>query len=367
MIVRNEAATLDKCLSLARPHVDEVVVIDTGSTDGSQEIARQYADVFEEIEWPGSFAVARNHSFDRASGDFILVLDGDEYIPEPDHWKLLRGALATPRLAGLMLTVVNLMGTNRYVAAETIEQERVFRNHPHLRYDGSVHNQIRSRLAAFCSRRNMEVRSGGAEIIHTGYQLAPEAMRLKYVSRLPLLRREVEENTDPVLHAYYLYQLANALMAVGEPAEAARLLNALDFNSLTPENAFYVRLLAVMANRSETNLVASLVHAGEAIRLNPDEPIGYVECGVTLHTLGRMNEALLMFMEAYDRSRTGRTVRFPLNDAHLYRFLGLTCHASGRTERALFFLNEYLKLAPQDEPMQAIVSEMQCGVAACPS
>ena len=82
MIVKNEAETLEKCLRLARPHVDEIVVVDTGSTDGTREIARRYADVYDEIEWPDSFSLARNHSFDLATGDFIMCLDGDEYIEE---------------------------------------------------------------------------------------------------------------------------------------------------------------------------------------------------------------------------------------------------------------------------------------------
>ena len=96
MIVKNEAEHLEKCLSTARPHVDEIVVVDTGSTDGTQAIAQRYADVFEEIEWPDSFSVARNHSMDKASGDYILILDGDEHIPDDEQWSL-SCAISCPR------------------------------------------------------------------------------------------------------------------------------------------------------------------------------------------------------------------------------------------------------------------------------
>ena len=94
MIVKNEAEHLEQCLSTARPHVDEIVVVDTGSTDGTQEIAQRYADVFDEIEWPDSFSVARNYSMDKASGDYILILDGDEHIPDEEQWRKLRACFA---------------------------------------------------------------------------------------------------------------------------------------------------------------------------------------------------------------------------------------------------------------------------------
>ncbi len=142
MIVKNEAEYLETCLKLARPHVDEIVVIDTGSTDGTQDIARRYADVFEEIEWPNSFAAARNYSLDRASGRYILILDGDEYIADPQGWSLIRSILSERHIAALRLKLLNLLPLNSLVKAESVYQERIFPNHPILRYERKVHNQI---------------------------------------------------------------------------------------------------------------------------------------------------------------------------------------------------------------------------------
>ncbi|WP_029933270.1 glycosyltransferase [Rhodothermus marinus] len=118
MIVKNEAEYLETCLKLARPHVDEIVVIDTGSTDGTQDIARRYADVFEEIEWPNSFAAARNYSLDRASGRYILILDGDEYIADPRDWLLLREVLQRSTLTCVRLRIRNLMPPHSFVVAD---------------------------------------------------------------------------------------------------------------------------------------------------------------------------------------------------------------------------------------------------------
>jgi glycosyltransferase involved in cell wall biosynthesis len=126
MIVKNEAEYLETCLRLARPHVDEIVIIDTGSTDGTQEIARRYADVFEEIEWPNSFAAARNYSLERASGEYILILDGDEYIADPRSWALLRQLLIEQRPVAVRLFVRNVLPASEIIAADLLWQERVF-------------------------------------------------------------------------------------------------------------------------------------------------------------------------------------------------------------------------------------------------
>src|SRR5205823_5530524 len=82
MIVRNEAAHLGDCLNSIRHHVDEMVVLDTGSTDATCEIARDCGARVYEMEWPDSFAEARNRSIEPARGRWIFWKDADDVTPE---------------------------------------------------------------------------------------------------------------------------------------------------------------------------------------------------------------------------------------------------------------------------------------------
>ncbi|OPY11330.1 MAG: SPBc2 prophage-derived glycosyltransferase SunS [Syntrophus sp. PtaB.Bin001] len=84
MIVKNEEKHLIKCLKSVRDVVDEMIVVDTGSTDKTIDIARIFGAKIFEFPWTGDFSAARNHSLDQATGDWILILDADEVISECD-------------------------------------------------------------------------------------------------------------------------------------------------------------------------------------------------------------------------------------------------------------------------------------------
>ena len=89
MIVRNEAEGLARCLSSVAAGVDEIIIVDTGSTDDTIAIARKFTDRVCELRWTDDFAAARQYAFDQATGEWILWLDGDDEFaghhstPEP--------------------------------------------------------------------------------------------------------------------------------------------------------------------------------------------------------------------------------------------------------------------------------------------
>ena len=89
MIVKNEGSNLNRCLMAARPIVDEIIVVDTGSTDNTKEIAKQFGSRLFDFIWTNNFSDARNFSLSQATSQWILSLDADELISASDHVKFL--------------------------------------------------------------------------------------------------------------------------------------------------------------------------------------------------------------------------------------------------------------------------------------
>jgi glycosyltransferase involved in cell wall biosynthesis len=90
LIVKNEEKILARCLDSIKDIVDEIVIIDTGSTDKTKDIARNYTDKIYDFQWIDDFAAARNFSFSKASKDYIYVVDADEVIDEENRIKFLQ-------------------------------------------------------------------------------------------------------------------------------------------------------------------------------------------------------------------------------------------------------------------------------------
>ena len=88
MIVKDEEASLGNCLSSVKDIVDEIIVVDTGSSDATKEIARRFTDHVLDFIWVDDFSKARNYSFEHATMDYILWLDADDVLLEPDREKL---------------------------------------------------------------------------------------------------------------------------------------------------------------------------------------------------------------------------------------------------------------------------------------
>src|SRR5579859_2923905 len=140
MIVKNEAATLATCLASVAGIVDEIIVVDTGSTDGTQDIARQHGARVFDLPWPDSFAAARNESLRHARGQWLLWLDADEYFNEANRDKLR--ALLAQLPDDNAAYVLHQRSAAAGGSATLVGQVRLFRNHSDIRWDYRVHEQI---------------------------------------------------------------------------------------------------------------------------------------------------------------------------------------------------------------------------------
>ncbi len=213
MIVRNEAGVLPRTLEAARPWVDEIVVVDTGSEDATPEVARAWGAVVEHVPWQDDFAAARNASLARAAGDWILVLDADEVLQEGSGPRLRQACREAPAdLAGWELKLLcpttgdgGVVRVNWFV--------RLFRRRSGVRFEGRVHEQV---IGSLVPHGRIE-RLKGVEILHTGYQRPPEALAAKARRNRRLLELHLAEEPD---YAPAWFQLADTLALLGEPRAA---------------------------------------------------------------------------------------------------------------------------------------------------
>ena len=142
MIVKNEEAVLARCLDSVKDLVDEIVIVDTGSTDATRAIASRYTDKVYNFTWIDDFSAARNASFSHAEMDYCLWLDADDLLLPPDR----EGFRALKATLGADVDVVMMRYHTAFDDAGTptfsYYRERLVRNHPHWRWEGAIHEAI---------------------------------------------------------------------------------------------------------------------------------------------------------------------------------------------------------------------------------
>lgn len=213
MIVKDEEAMIARCLEAARPAVDEIVVIDTGSTDRTVEIAESLGARVLHHEWDGDFSAARNVSFEAATGDWVMYLDADEVLVADDAQRLRALAGRTWREA-FFLTEINHTGDLEDGTAITHDAMRLFRNRPEYRFEGRIHEQIAQSLPAYLPERQERTT---VRVEHFGYLGAVRDTKDKSNRNLELLERQVAEGVDnPFLH----FNLGSEYAATGDVVRA---------------------------------------------------------------------------------------------------------------------------------------------------
>jgi tetratricopeptide (TPR) repeat protein len=214
MIVRDEEAVLGRCLASVAGAVDEIVVVDTGSTDRTVEIAREHGAKVLEHVWTDHFAEARNVGLEAATGDWILHLDADEAVAEGEAARL-RELTRRGWREGFLLTLVNKLGAEDGDTVMVNEALRLFRNRPHHRFEGRVHETVLHRLPADAPER---IEVAGVRLDHDGYLHSARAAKDKTRRNLELLERQLREEQPS---AYLHFNLGTEYAALGDLATAA--------------------------------------------------------------------------------------------------------------------------------------------------
>lgn len=198
MMVRNEEKNLERCLKSVKSIVDEIIVVDTGSTDRTMDIARAYGAKVYEHPWENDFSLHRNQSISYASGDFILIVDADEEIIQMGPVSKFKEFLKElpEQYNAVILTVRDIQ---KGTVAMEFSSARIFRR-GFITYEGVVHNRpvIPGNSGMFTNL---------LEIRHYGYDLTPEQKQAKFDRTTGLLFSRLEKDPGDYECYFYLCQI----------------------------------------------------------------------------------------------------------------------------------------------------------------
>ncbi|WP_018665143.1 tetratricopeptide repeat-containing glycosyltransferase family 2 protein [Heyndrickxia acidiproducens] len=213
MIVKNEEKVLNRCLDSVKDSVDEIVIVDTGSTDRTKEIAAAYTSKVYDFEWTDSFADARNFAQSKALGQWIFVLDADEYV-EPENLKQAVRDLkeSTSEIDAVEIKLFNFTG----IHGESIIQHhsiRLYKNDPFIGYKRTIHEQLVK------TKGQLKTKGSSLIIYHSGYIASVVKEKDKNKRNKKLLEKELGISRNK---AFDYFNLGNEYLSTKEVEKALK-------------------------------------------------------------------------------------------------------------------------------------------------
>ena len=289
-IVKNEEHNLPRSLDSLKDQVDEIVVVDTGSTDGTMEAAKSYGAKVLESPWNNDFSTPRNMALDNATGDWIIFLDADEYFTD-ETCKNVRSVIEqADKLGknGLLINLVNIDVDKGNKVLDTTYILRMYRNVKEWRFVGRIHEELRKAGGGTIDKISL-VPTNKLELYHTGYSTNVNADKAK--RNLGLLLAELKLTDHPEKIYGYIAQCYNGL----SDYENAEKYAIMDIDGGRRETTFasssYRILLSILA-RDPKRMDDRLKFIVRAINDFPETPEFYAEHAQCLAALGRYAEAI---------------------------------------------------------------------------
>jgi tetratricopeptide (TPR) repeat protein len=364
MIVRDEEKVLTRCLKSVQPVADELIVVDTGSTDRTISVAKDFGANIFHFEWCDDFSAARNESLRHATGDWILQIDADEAL-------VAKSIPHLKRCIGKSSVLSYIVRCDNGPGCDALRYgwfTRLFRNHPRLRYERSYHEQVSDSVEDLLAldprwQKRQEPR---VVIRHYGYDR--HLMRKKHERGLRIMQSYLETNPNDY---FILNRLGAACCTLERYAEAETYLKkALKINpnwaethytlglTLHKQNQFdsaieyYKKALACDPGLAEAYLNLGAIYVGQgmsedgivvlkkALARDPDLASAHIHLGLAYQNLGMPDESIAELKKAI-------AINPDVSEAFL--ILGKAYHMKGMLNKAIGHYKRALKL-DEDSP-----------------
>lgn len=214
MIVKNEEENIVRCLKSVQDYVDEIIILDTGSTDWTPLLAKELGATVYFAKWENDFSKARNQSIKPARGRWILYLDADEEI-SAETGKKLRLLAESADADGFYFSIINYTSKDKNAQKQIGVNLRMFKNNANYKFEGSLHEQIKPSILK--ENSNAKIIHSGLSILHYGYCSDNANRKQKTKRNIDILQRVVKNN--PKDHFSH-YNLAVSYYVTGQLEKA---------------------------------------------------------------------------------------------------------------------------------------------------
>lgn len=243
MIVKNEEELLPDCLASIKGWVDEIIVVDTGSTDKTIEIAKGYGAVIYEIKWEDDFSKARNYSMSKATKEWIFIIDADERVA-PDDGSAIGAVLDKTEHDVIAVDVLSVYGPKRTVRCQS-PGLRFFRRTYKPKYVKPVHNQPVVHKGTVIYRVPFK-------IYHLGFDLPPEVMAQKDLRRTRMCKKLTETEPESAEAWYHYARALKVKDGKFNKGQQKEIIESLQrginlCNGVNDRQNMYIQLLSLMA------------------------------------------------------------------------------------------------------------------------
>ena len=340
MITKNEEKYLEQCLDSVKDLVDEIIIVDTGSTDQTKEIAKKFNAKVYDFKWIDDFSAARNESLKHAAKDWILALDADEFLDEEglNTIKELVKNKETDAFLLLQKNYTNDTSIAGFVNEEHIKESkiyagwygsfiaRLFRNKNGYSFEGTVHELVEPSIQS----KNGKIAATNIPIHHYG-NTNPEIAKKKRQFYLELCKKKVKQN--PSDNSYFelgvLYKENNNFEAAVKSFKKAIKLN--------PKHSMAFYELGVIYEQQK-NYDEAIKNYTESLRIKENSE-AFQNLGVCYLKKGLLKEAY--------RNLTKAMLLNP-NKYTIYNNIGAVLEKSGNYDTAVQMLEIGIRLNPKN-------------------
>ena len=309
MIVKDEEKHLAECIESVKGVVDEIVIVDTGSTDSTIEIAEKYGANIYHFDWCNDFSKARNFALSKSKSDWILYLDADERL-DKHSGEILRKTIKSSENVGLRCKILNIDEVNKKPKLQ--RYTRLFKNKPGIEFRGKAHEQIDGSLL----ENNYRILNSEILINHLGYNISRDELKKKAERNLKLLQEEYKEKPS----GYCAFQIGNSYNILENDVEANKYYGlALNDKRLPRE---YKSLSLSYCSEFDLNNgrpEEAVKKINEAVKTHPENIISNLVASEIFFRQQQNENAVLHCIKAYELNEASRQQKSGANLIEIYQ------------------------------------------------